>query len=654
MNASLLRTLALIGFGLYSCLCAQAQIELPAFFADHMVLQRDRPIRIWGKTEPGSWLRLSLAERVTVVTADAAGNWVATIGAVPAGGPYELSMLTATNTKIITDVWVGEVWFCMGQSNMEWPLRKAASAAEEIPLANIPELRYFKVPYRMRMQACTDLQVGHWSISTPETAPYYSAIAYYFAKKRLVDTQVPIGIIEASWGATGIASWMSPTALAGHPDYGPIVNQMANLNLTELQDSVQQAELAWKDSMDSLDIGLKENWMRAELNGQEWPSMLLPQPWERGGPLPVDGVLWFKTQFVLNASQASQALQLLLGVLDDEDQTYVNGHLVGETRANYRASRDYHVPDSVLLTGENTITVRIKDYGYVGGFIGEAEDMKLKQGDWTYALAGDWKYQQGTVDLGPRPRRIGPNTYPTLLYNGMVHPFRRLGTSGMLWYQGESDLGSPYHYRDLFLQLVDDYRQQWRMGDFPFLWAQLPYFRTPLSQPMESGWATMRESQARVLKRRQTGMVVLIDQGDPHNIHPIGKNIVGQRFAELALAISTAEAVEPPHWRPSIEQVKIEGNEVKIRFRQLGEGLRQLGEEETLSGFSIAGANGRFQWAEAKLVSANEIVVSNLSIPAPLYVRYAWADNPGPLNLFDAKGWPLAPFRTDQLKVPWE
>lgn len=654
MNTSLLNTLALIGLCLFSTLFVHAQIELPTFFADHMVLQRDRPIRIWGKTAPGSWLRLSLAERVTVVTADETGNWVATIGAVPAGGPYELTMRTATNTKTIRDVWVGEVWFCMGQSNMEWPLRKAASAADEIPLANIPTLRYFKVPYRMRLQASTDLTVGEWKTSTPETAAYYSAIAYFFAKNRLRDTEVPIGIIEASWGATGIASWMSPTALAEHPDYGPIVNQMANLDLTELQDSVQQAALAWKESMDSLDVGLKENWMRAGFNGQEWPSMLLPQAWEQGGPLLADGVVWFKTQFVLNASQASQDLQLSLGVLDDEDQTYVNGHWVGETSTNYRASRDYFVPDSILLNGENTITVRIKDYGYVGGFIGEADDMKLKQGDWTYPLAGDWKYQQGTVGLGPRPRHIGPNTYPTLLYNGMIHPFRRLGISGMLWYQGESDLGSPYHYRDLFLKLVDDYRQQWRMGDFPFLWAQLPYFRTPLSQPMESGWATMRESQATVLKRRQTGMVVLIDQGDPHNIHPIGKNIVGQRFAELAQALSMAEAEESPPWLPSIEQVEIEGNEVRIRFRQLGEGLRQLGEEETLSGFSIAGANGRFQWAEAKLVSVNEIVVSNPSIPAPLYVRYAWADNPGLLNLLDGKGWPLAPFRTDQLKVPWE
>lgn len=654
MNTSLLNTLALTGLCLFSTLFVHAQIELPAFFADHMVLQRDRPIRIWGKTAPGSWLRLSLAERVTVVTADETGNWVATIGAVPAGGPYELTMRTATNTKTIRDVWVGEVWFCIGQSNMEWPLRKAASAADEIPLANIPELRYFKVPYRMRLQASVDLTVGEWKTSTPETAAYYSAIAYFFAKNRLRDTEVPIGIIEASWGATGIASWMSPTALSGHPDYGPVVHQMENLNLTELQDSVQQAELAWRESMDSLDVGLKENWMTEELNWQEWPNMLLPQPWERGGPLLADGVVWFKTQFVLNASQASQDLELSLGVLDDEDQAYVNGHLVGETRNNYRAFRNYHVPDSILLSGENTITVRIKDYGYMGGFIGQPEDLKLKQGDWTYALAGDWKYQQGTVDLDPRPRHIGPNSYPALLYNGMIHPFRRLGISGMLWYQGESDLGSPYHYRDLFLKLVDDYRQQWRMGDFPFLWAQLPYFRTPLSQPMESGWATMRESQATVLKRRQTGMVVLIDQGDSHNIHPVGKNIVGQRFAELAQALSAAEAEESSSWRPSIEQVKIEGNEVKIRFRQLGEGLRQLGEEETLNGFSIAGANGHFQWAEAKLVSANEIVVSNPSIPAPLYVRYAWADNPGPLNLLDGKGWPLAPFRTDQLKVPWE
>ena len=207
----------------------------------------------------------------------------------------------------------------------------------------------------------------------------------------------------------------------------------------------------------------------------------------------------------------------------------------------------------------------------------------------------------------------------------MIHPFRRLGISGMLWYQGESDLGNPYHYRDLFLKLVDDYRQQWRMGDFPFLWAQLPYFRTPLNQPMESGWATLRESQASVLKRRKTGMVVLIDQGDSYNIHPTNKAIVGQRFAELATAVSTAEPNEDPDWRPTIEQIEIEEDEIIIRFRGVGEGLRAEGESENLNGFSIAGPDGRFRWAAAKLTSPNEITVSSPGIPDPLYVRYAWA-----------------------------
>lgn len=654
MNASLLRPLALTGLCLFSFLFVQAQIELPAFFADHMVLQRDRPIRIWGKTEPGTWVRFSLADRVTVVTANETGDWVATIGAVATGGPYELKLNTATTTKILSDVWVGEVWFCIGQSNMEWPLRKAASADEVLPLATIPQLRYFKVPYSMRMQASADLSTGQWSVTTPETAAHYSAIAYFFAKNRLEELQVPIGIIEASWGATGIASWMSPTALAGHEDYGPIVTQMADLDLAVLKDSVLAADLEWRESMDGLDIGLMENWMTDAVDWETWPSMSLPQAWERGGPLAVDGAVWFKTRFSLTEVQTRQSILLSLGVLDDEDQTYVNGHLVGETTTDYRAFRKYEIPDSILLPGENTITVRIKDYGYIGGFIGEASDLALTQGDWSYPLAGDWHYQYGTVGLGPRPRHIGPNSYPTLMYNGMIHPFRRLGISGMLWYQGESDLGSPYHYRDLFLKLVDDYRQQWRMGDFPFLWAQLPYFRTPLSQPMESGWATLRESQAYVLKRRQTGMVILIDEGDPHNIHPLNKAVVGNRFAELATVVSAAEPGEQPDWRPIIEHIEIKESEVKIRFQQVGAGLEQLGAGESLNGFSIAGEDGRFQWATAKLISSNEIVISNPTVLEPLYVRYAWADNPGPLNLVDGRGWPLAPFRTDQLKVPWE
>lgn len=652
MKITLLKKSSLLVLFLISTLSSFAQIRLPVFFGDHMVLQQQRPIRIWGTALPGEWVRVSMEGRVTVATADDEGKWVATFGAVAAGGPYELKMQTPSDTMTLSDVWVGEVWFCLGQSNMEWPLRRATNGAAEIAAAALPQIRYFKVPHRMAMQPTDDLPTSSWTICQPETAPNYSAVAYFFAKHINQQQNVPVGLIEASWGGTTIASWMSPDALANHPKFGTQVANMAHLNLGDLQDSIAQAATDWLGAIETTDIGLQENWQTEAIDWRSWPTMLLPQPWETGGPINVDGAVWFKTAFELESKQTKANISLSLGVLDDRDETYVNGHLIGQTGQDYRAFRVYTIPDTLLKVGENIITVRIRDYGYVGGFMGQPNDLKLVQGEWAYSLAGAWHYQVGTTTLPRKPEPLSPNSYPTLLYNGMVHPFRDLRIGGMLWYQGESDLNDPFHYRDLFLKLLDDYRQQWRMGDFPFVFTQLPYFRNPASVPLESGWATMRESQALLLKRRNTGMAVLIDEGEPYNIHPQNKEVVGQRLATVTKQLVFEQQTN--FSGPELESVEILDQEIRLTFQGVGEGLRPINRQEDLKGFAIAGEDGRFQWAKAELLNATQVRVYHPAILAPRYIRYAWSDNPGPLNLYNMDGLPAAPFRTDKFKLPWE
>lgn len=596
-------------------------------------------------------MRVSMENRVTVVKADEYGHWMATMGSVPVGGPYSLELRGTTSYLQLEDVWVGEVWLCMGQSNMEWPLSKTDNYDSAQAESDLPSLRYFKVNKGMAMQPQDGLAGGIWQIASPETVSNFSGVAFHFAKTRLLEEGIPIGIMEVSWGATGIRTWMGPEALLKQEDLVEILASMDNLMIDEVQDSLRDAEKVWRESFDQYDLGLLENWVDTSTDQLDWPTMNLPQTWERGGPLLVDGTVWFKREFEINNEQTQQDIELSLGVLDDREEVFINGQQLETENFSYRSFRRYTLPHEQLRLGKNTLTVRISDYGYVGGFLGESDDLYLQQGDWILPLDGPWFYRWGTPELPSKPRSLGPNTYPGLVYNAMVHPLTQLTIGGILWYQGESDLNDPFHYRKLLLHLIDDYRQQWKLGDFPFLIIQLPYFRTPLLSPAESGWATMRESQAYPLGRRQIGLVPLIDLGATHNIHPMDKESVGRRCAQVAKIL--AEKVPASFGGAQVTEVERVDSALIVHFQSEGGNL-ESSRPDQLPGFAIAGEDAKFYWAEGTLLEGSSIRLTSSEVSEPRYVRYAWADNPGILDLFDGKGLPVPPFRTDSFQLPWE
>ncbi len=651
MLISLPKTWSIFGLTLLYIFPLSGQINLPDFFSDHMVLQRDRPIRIWGTAPAGEQLRVSMENRITVVKADENGYWRATMGAIPIGGPYTLELRGSTSYRLLEDVWVGEVWLCMGQSNMEWPLSKTDNYESTRAGADLPNLRYFKVGKGMAMQPQDTLTGGVWRIATPETVEIFSGVAFHFAKTMLIEEGIPVGIVEVSWGATGIRTWLGPETLRKQEDLSGILSTMDNLMISQVQDSLREAELEWKESFDQYDLGLFENWAAITTDELDWSIMDLPQTWERGGPLLVDGVVWFKRDFEINTEQSEQDIEFSLGVLDDREEVFLNGQRLENENFSYRSFRKYTLPKEYLHTGKNTLTVRISDYGYLGGFLSEPEDFYLQQGNWQLPLHGPWFYRWGTPELPPKPRPLGPNTYPGLLYNAMVHPLTQLTIGGILWYQGESDLNDPFHYRKLLLHLIDEYRQKWRLGDFPFLIVQLPFFRTPLLQPAESGWATLRESQAYPIIRRQIGLVPLIDLGATDNIHPTDKETVGRRCGQVAKILR--EKIPASFGGAQVAEVERVDSALILHFQEESANL-QSSTPDQLPGFTIAGADAKFYWAEATLLGSTSIRLKSPEVPVPMYVRYAWADNPGLLNLFDGRGLPVPPFRTDRFKVPWE
>jgi sialate O-acetylesterase len=628
-----------------------SQLATSAVFGNNMVLQRNQLIRIWGTAPPGTAVHLSLHTQLSLAFADEQGHWEAILGALPAGGPYELNIYTDQESIVYQNILLGEVWVFAGQSNMQWRLKNTPEGATESASANFPQIRLFEAPENLSSTATRDLPSGNWSICTPITSRDFSAISFYFGRQLHQTLNVPIGLVNISWGGTKIDSWISPDGLAAFPELADELAQLPNLDLEDVENSITAAQNNWDIAVDSEDIGLQQNWQNNIAGWQSWPTMLLPKPWE-SDVLPMrDGSVWFKKSFTLTATQANQNIELQLGKIDDSDQTWINGQLVGSTDRDPGQIRNYSVAANLLQTGENIVTVRVRDYGFVGGMLGGASNMRAYQDMWQVSLAGYWNYQVGTPNLGERPLDLNPNDYPSLIYNGMVNPFRRMAMAGVVWYQGESDTDDPYHYRDKQIKLIDDWRAAWGIGDFPFLVTQLPYFRTEATQPGASSWATLRESQTYALKRDNTAVVTMIDTGDITNIHPNNKPLTSNRLANnaLKLAYNINNIVTSPTYFLSFPA----GSSMSVIFRNYGSSLTSL-QPNNLRGFSIAGSNGQFVAANAQLTNSQTVSVSSPSVPQPKYVRYAWADNPGSLNLVNAQGLPVAPFRTDTLPTPYE
>ncbi|MCB0582866.1 MAG: beta galactosidase jelly roll domain-containing protein, partial [Phaeodactylibacter sp.] len=627
----------------------QPCLSLPHIFSDHMVLQRGQAIKVWGWAAPDETIRVELDNKSAVGRTDEHGGWEVALPAMDAGGPYELKVHCMDSVVVLKDVLVGEVWLCSGQSNMEWPMSLANDAKQEIAAADFPQIRLFTVPKDMNTQPLGNTLPAQWERCSPAAAADFSAVGYFFGRHLHENLGVPIGLVDATWGGTAVETWTSAEALAGDPELGEVARGLEERDFEDMMKRSRAEQAAWEKAIDEQDKGLKEEWHKEGYDWGGWKTMELPQPWEDAGYEGLDGAVWFKRAFTLAAGEVAGPVKLELGPIDDSDVTYVNGVEVGRMINQYNADRSYAVPAGLLREGENTITVRVIDTGGGGGIYGEPEALKIITSRRSISLAGPWHFSIGTGELPPRPAILHPNSLPALLYNAMIHPLIPFGIRGAIWYQGESNAGDAFRYRERFRLMIRDWRKQWGQGDFPFLFVQLANFHEEQKEPAESQWAELRESQARALKEPHTGMAVAIDIGEADDIHPRNKQEVGRRLALTARAIVYGEALE--YSGPVYRASKIEDNRIRLYFSHFGRQLISRHGLEWLRGFSVAGADGVFHPAQARISEDNTVLVSSEAVPAPRYVRYAWADNPGQLDLYNDAGLPAAPFRTDELKV---
>ena len=625
-------------------------MKLANLFSDNLILQRDRPVPIWGWSKPGDRVTVKFAGQQKTATTDATGKWLVTLDPLPVS--VEPCELIAGDCRV-KNVLVGDVWLDSGQSNMQMTLDSSANASAEVTAANHPGLRLFTVPNIAKLEPQTDVEAA-WQVCSPATSRTFSAVAYFFGREVWQRTGIPIGLINCSWGGTRIASWMSRAALLTDPaSRAELESVAASLASASTQPPFDQEK--WEHALGTPDpgnAGFAKGWAAPDHDDHAWPAMELPSSWQFAG-LNFSGVFWFRREVNVPAAAAGQPAVLQIGACDKIDVTYFNGVQVGatgfETKSSWNTPRVYSIPGKLLRPGRNLIAVRVYSNCFQGGMIGPADTMKLSVANApARPLTGPWRYQVehnfGYVEPPPMPGLPpgdGNANTPHILYNSMVTPLVPAAIRGVLWYQGESDANRARHYRTLFPLLIRDWRRAFGQPELPFYFVQLANFMAPQGAPAESGWAELREAQTLTLHEPHTGMAVAIDIGDGQDIHPKNKQDVGKRLAQHALANEYGQPVVPSG--PLYRSHRVEGGAMRIEFHYAA-GL-QTKDGGPVKGCAIAGPDEKFEWAEAR-IDGETLVVRSKLVRQPLAVRYGWANNP-PVNLYNAAGLPASPFRTD-------
>lgn len=624
---------------------AQA-LELAGVFGDHMVLQRGAPLQVWGQAAPGQRVRVQLAGREAAVLAAADGRWRATLAPLGAGGPHQLQVSAGGDTRTVRDVLIGDVWVAAGQSNMEWRLADASEAATELAAADHPQIRHAKMPHRVSLTPLHDAPPLRWQPSSPATAGDFSAVAYHFARRVQAETRVPIGLLNLSWGGTHAETWTSLRAAATDPDLAATVRAMPVDAAAFVQARQRQMQAIVQRFQGSAPEAGMAGADRA-LDDRAWPALNMPQAWESQGLPGLDGRVWLRRKLTLTAAEAAGAATLHLGMVDDCDESFINGQPVGAT-CGWDTPRRYAVPAGLLREGENLIALRVTDTGGDGGIHGAASELRLDTQAGPRPLAGVWQARVEALQTVTEP---GPNDLPGLLFNGMVQPFTPFAVRGFIWYQGETNAPRAARYAAAFRRLIEGWRAAWRddgqAGPLPFYFVQLSSFGPRPNATGGSPWAELREAQGTTLALPDTGMAVSIDVGDANDIHPRDKRTVGERLARIALERSHGQpiAFEGPQYA---SHQRLPGGRMAVQLRAAqGLATRDGGPPR---GLSLAGADQQFHPAQARIEGARLIVWSR-AVPAPVAVRYAWADTPLEANLVNAAGLPAVPFRSDRFPL---
>jgi len=611
---------------------ARAEIVPDRIFSDQMVLQRDQDVAIWGSAVPEASITLTFADKTYRGQADPSGRWKISIPPQEASGPH-IFALSGDGEVTIRDVHFGDVWLAGGQSNMEWKLSWGINDSDKIiAAADYPLIRFFDVPSEIAATPQTQLNGGEWKKATPENAAEFSAVAYLFAQKNHLEKDVAVGIIDNNWGGTPAEAWMSKGALMEVPAYRERTEALYQPGTDwsgRFARNQRNAEEKYR-RLSSKEDALKASAYRFDYSTASWSEQALPAEFEH--------LAWLRHEFTLDEIPPKAVLQL--GDLQQEAFVWINEQLLAEEDSQAQGAR-YEIPAKLLKKGRNLIALRVGNSWHNKPYVGRPDQLWLQLGDNRLDLSAGWRYSNQVEP--PIPEHIRYEHKPTFLYNSMIHPIRGYGMRGVIWYQGESNVGEAARYHDLFSALIRDWRNQWQQ-EFPFLFVQLAAFLEPKIPQPDSSWALLRDMQSRTLDLPDTGMATAIDLGDIYDIHPRNKQDVAARLWGEAKRISYGDEVLSRG--PTYQSHQLKDNRVVIRFAHTGKGMRLDG-GESVKGFILADSQGNYLPANAK-INGNTIVVWHDDIAKPSALKYAWADYPE-VNLYNSANLPALPFALKKL-----
>lgn len=609
-------------------------LRLPALFADHMVLQRSEAVRIWGWAPPGERITVNIDDFSATSRADSDGNWVLLFPPRSAGGPYRLTVSTPDEKLVVNDVLFGDVWVASGQSNMEWKLSwKIDNWRAEIEDSRYPQIRYFDIENDLAATPRDDLPEGKWQVAGPETAAGFSAVAWFFAKHNHLDKNVPVGIIDSTWGGTPAEAWTPAEKLLSVPGYESVALEMLKGEAgweKKFVENKRNEMLKWK-LIESDKAYTELNVHQPSFDESGWPWVELPNR------EPLQGIVWLRKTVALENGLSKPVISF--GDINQAAKIFINGTLVTEEDWHDK-TKTVDLPEGMLRHGDNLIALRVINGWDNKITVGRRGEFWLKAGGQTIDLEGSWRYSNKVEpDL---PVVAHYNWKPGVLFNAMINPITGYSLKGFIWYQGESNVDKARYYHRLFESMISSWRTRWFQGNLPFLYVQLASFLQRKETPSESGWAELREAQAKTLSLPKTGMAVTIDIGDAEDIHPRNKQDVGERLWLAAKAVAYGDDVV--YSGPTFKHMETQDNKLVLTFDHAGDGLVSKGKK--LLGFEVAGSSGVFYNADA-LIEENKIIAYAKEVNAPIAVRYAWADN-SPANLYNRSGLPAVPFRTGE------
>ena len=595
-------------------------IKLPAFFSNGMMI--GRTARIWGWTNPNDQLEIRFIGKVYTAASNSEGLFEAVVSAEHFGGPF---LLNIGGIEII-NVYVGRVWLCGGQSNMDMPISRVRSLLNA-DIQSDSRIHAFQIEKSYNFDGPAQDVKGAWFTADDSHLNELHATPYFFARTLLESDNTPIGLINIAAGGTSAEAWLPEECVNEFLSHAERFKQCKEPGLvphTEHHDTVQTT--IWHSELDQNDPGLLERWYDPEYNDAEWEAHALT---DMDG-MPEHGSVWFRK--TLDLPELTGPITLRLGRAVDSVIVYVNGRQVCEVTYQYPPCACV-LPANLLHHGCNVIAVRITGESNSPSFIPD-KPYELSCGEWSLELNGKWLRHVGLAMPLMHPA-FWFYDCPCAVYNTLLAPLLGYSVDGVIWYQGEANTHEPNDYKELFTSFIGFLRRKFR-ADLPVIYTQLANFIDPSNVP-EENWAILREQQRQCLSIPNTAMAVTIDCGEWNDLHPQDKKTVGKRLALCAKRLVYGENIVSDG--PIADSAFISDGILTIRFKNAmglwANGSIMLEAED---------ASGIMRALPAKILGDTIIAaVGGLHLRR---VRFAWAGCPT-TSLYNTNNLPASPFVID-------